>query len=165
MPSCGLSSKENKNANISELGGNFKAGTVPKTGVEICYHKPPEFSKLSNEQRGELLDLRPVKKFRGKSSYKGNDRGGKQNPHRNGSSKGKKAYDKIIKGQVAAAIKNQRNEEKLDQEKETEELAELVKIILSTQSEPNSSTTTDGKATTASAAFKINAIIKRRRKP
>ena len=50
----------------------------------------------------------------------------------------------------------------MDQEKETEELAELVKIVLSTQPAPNSSTTTDDKAATESAVFKLNAIIKRR---
>ena len=52
----------------------------------------------------------------------------------------------------------------MDQEKETEELAELVKIIFSTQTAPNSSTTTDGNYSTASAAVKLNAIIKRLRK-
>ena len=93
---------------------------------------PHELFKLSNDQREELLDFRPVNKFRGKSSYKENDRCGKRNSHGNGTSKGKKAYDKRIKGQVAAAIKKQRKEEKVDQEKETEELSELVKIILST---------------------------------
>ena len=72
--------------------------------MELRYHKLPDFSKLSNDYKEELLDLLPVKKFRGKSGYKGNDRGGKRNSHVNGSSKGKKAYDKIIKGQVAAAI-------------------------------------------------------------
>ena len=165
MPSCGQSIKEKKNANISGLGGNFKAGTGPKTGVELRYHKPPEFAKLSNEQREELLDLRPVKKFRVESGYKGNDRGNKQESHGNGRSKGNKSYEKRIKGQVSAAIKKQCTEEKVDQEKETEELAELVKIILSTQPAPNSSTTTYGKAATASAAVKLNAIINRRRKP
>ena len=50
----------------------------------------------------------------------------------------------------------------MDQEKETEELAELVKIILSTQPAPNYYTTIDGKYDTASAAVKLNAIIKRR---
>ena len=113
--------------------------------MELRYQKPPEFSKLSNEQREYLLDLRPINKFRGKSGYKGNARGGKRNSHGNGSSKGREAYDKRIKGQVAAAIKKQRKEEKLDQEKETEDLAELVKIISSTQPAYNSSTTTDGK--------------------
>ena len=94
--------------------------------MELHYHKQPEFSKLSNEQREDLLYLRPVKKFRGKSGYKGNDKGGKRNSHGNGSSKGNKAYDKRIKVQVAAAIKKQCKEEKVDQEKETEELSELV---------------------------------------
>ena len=111
------------------------------------------------------MDLCLVKKFRGKSGYKGNVRGGNRNNHGNGSSKGKKAYDKRIKGQVAAAIKKQRKEEKSNQEKETEELADIVKIILSAQSASNSFTTTYVKAATASVAVKINAIIKRRRKP
>ena len=122
LPECPVAAKvakKRKNANISGLGGNFKAGTGPKTGVELHYHKPPEFAKLSNEQREELLYLCPVKKFRVKSGYKGNDRGGKRNSHGNGISKGKKACDKIIKGQVAAAIKKKRKEEKVDQEKET----------------------------------------------
>ena len=60
LPACLVAAKvakKRKNANISGLGGNFKAGTGPKTGVELSYHKPPEFSKLSNEQREELLDL------------------------------------------------------------------------------------------------------------
>ena len=54
LPECPVSAKvakKIKNANITGLGGNFKAGTGPKTGMELCYHKPPEFSKLSNEQR------------------------------------------------------------------------------------------------------------------
>ena len=101
LPACPFAAKvakKRKNANISGLGGNSKAGTVPMTGVELRYHKPPESSKLSNEQRDGLLDLRPANKFRGKSGYKGNDRGDKQKSHGNGSSKGRKAYEKIIKG-------------------------------------------------------------------
>ena len=133
--------------------------------MELCYHNPPEFAKLSNEQREELLYLCPVQKLWGKSGYKGNARGGKWNYHGNGSSKGKKYYDKRIKVQVASAIKKQRKEENVDQEKETEELDELVKIISFTQPAPNYSTTTDGKAATASAAVKLNSIIKRRFKP
>ena len=50
----------------------------------------------------------------------------------------------------------------MDQEKETKELAELVDIISSAQSASNYFTTTDGNAATASAAVKLNAIIKRR---
>ena len=103
LPACPVEAKvakKRKNPNISELGGNFKAGTGPKTGVELRYHKPPEFAKISNEQREELLDLCPVKKFRGKSGYKGNERGSKWDSHGNSSSKGKKAYDKRIKRRV-----------------------------------------------------------------
>ena len=132
--------------------------------MELCYHKPPEFAKLLNKQIEELLELCPVNKFRGKSGYKGNGRGDKRNSHGYGSRKGKETYDKRIKGQVAPAIKKQRNEDKMDQEKETEELADLVKIILSTHPASNSSTT-DGKADTSSATVKLNAIIKSRRKP
>ena len=168
LPACPVAvkvAKKIKNASISRLGGNFKAGTFPKTGVELCYHKPPEFANLSNEEREELMDLRPVNKFKGKSGYKGNGRGGKRNSYGNGSSKGKKGYDKRIKGQVAAAIKKQSKEDEVYQEKETKELAELVEMISSTQPAPNYSTTTDGKAATASTAININAIIKRHCKP
>ena len=95
LPACPVAAKvakKRKNVNISGLGVSLNAITGPKTGVELRYHKPPEFAKLPNKQREELLDLRPVKKFKGKSVYKGNDRGGKRNSHGNASSKGKKAY-------------------------------------------------------------------------
>ena len=48
-------SKKRNNDQISGLGGKFKAGTVPKTGVELWYHKPPEFEQLSDSQIYKLL--------------------------------------------------------------------------------------------------------------
>ena len=69
LPACNVAdkvAKKRKNAQISGLGGNFKAGTGPKTGVELCYHNPPEFAQPSDAQRDELLELRPPKKVRGK---------------------------------------------------------------------------------------------------
>ena len=62
-------------------------------------------------------------------------------------------------------IKKKRKEEKVGQEKETKELADLVDIISSAQPASNYFTTTYGKAATASAAVKLNAIIKRCHKP
>ena len=150
-----------KYANIYGLGGDLQVETGPKTGVELRYHKTPKFAMLSNKQREELLYPRPVNKFRGKSIHKGNERGCKRNSHGNVSSKGKKAYDKIIKGQVAAAIKKQRKEQNVDQKEETEEIAELLNIVSSTQHAPNSTTTTYFKDATASAAVKIITILKR----
>ena len=52
--------KERKNTNISGLGMNFKIETGPKTGVELRYHK--NFTILTDEEKAELLELRPPKK-------------------------------------------------------------------------------------------------------
>ena len=41
-------------------------GTGPKTGVELRYHNPPKFAQLSDSQRDELLELRPLKKSKDK---------------------------------------------------------------------------------------------------
>ena len=41
LPACPVATKvakKRKNAQISGLGGNFKAGTGPNTGVELRYH-------------------------------------------------------------------------------------------------------------------------------
>ena len=70
LPACPVVAKiakKRKIANISGLGGNFKSGTGPKTGLEIRYNNPPEFAKLSNEKIEDMLDLRPVNTFKGKS--------------------------------------------------------------------------------------------------
>ena len=105
LHACPVASKVSKklnNSQISGLGGNFKLGTVPKTGVGLRYHKPPEFPQLSDAQRDELLELRPPKKCRGKKEtrHKKGDRGGRRNPHGR-----KNPWEKKIKGQVAAAMK------------------------------------------------------------
>ena len=122
--------KKQENAQISGLGGNFKAGTVPKTGVEVLYHKPPEFSQLGDAQRDELLEIRPPKKGRGKKESHQNkcDRGGKRNSH--GS---KKPWEKKSKGQVSDAMKIQKEEDKEDQKKETDDLFKLASLISAVQ--------------------------------
>ena len=51
-----------KNYQISWLGGYLKKGTGPKTGVKICYYKPPEFAKLSDDEKEELLECSPARK-------------------------------------------------------------------------------------------------------
>ena len=73
--------KKRMNYQISSLGGNFKAGTVPKTGLELRYHKPPEFSQISYDQRDEILELRPPKKGKGKKGghHKKGNMGRKRN--------------------------------------------------------------------------------------
>ena len=41
LPECPVAAKvekKRKNANISGIVGNFRPGTGPKTGVELCYH-------------------------------------------------------------------------------------------------------------------------------
>ena len=108
--------KRHKNSQISGLGGNFKESTGPKTGVELRYHKPPEFAQLGNAQIDELLEIRPTKKGKGKKGGHHNkcDRGGKRNSHGN-----KKPWENNIKGQVEDSIKKQKEEDKEEQEKET----------------------------------------------
>ena len=86
LPACPVASKvskKRKNAQISVLGGNFKAGTGPKTGVELRYHNPPEFAELSDAQRDELLEIRHPNKFRGKkeSHHKKGESVGRRNLH------------------------------------------------------------------------------------
>ena len=112
LPACPVASKvskKRKNAQISVLGGNFKAGTGPKTGVELRYHKPPEFAQLSDAQRDNLLELLPTKKGRAKKEnhHKKGDRGFRRNSHRR-----KKLWENKTKGQVAAAIKRKKEAEK-----------------------------------------------------
>ena len=119
LPACPVAakaSKKQKNAYISGLGGNIKAGTVPKNGVELRYHTPPEFAQLGDAQKDELLKLCPPKKGRGKKEthHKKGDRGGNRNPHGR-----KKPWEKKIKGQVPAAIKRQNEADKDEQKKET----------------------------------------------
>ena len=86
LPTCPVAakvSKKRKNYQISGLGGNFKAGTGPYTSVELWYHYPPEFAELSDAQRDELLELRHLKKFRGKkeANHKKGDSFGRRNLH------------------------------------------------------------------------------------
>ena len=44
FPTCSVAAKvakKRENSQIFGLGGNFKAGTGPYTGVELRYHNPP----------------------------------------------------------------------------------------------------------------------------
>ena len=60
--------KKRKNANTSNLGGHLKAGTGLKTGVELWYYKPKDFSQLSQEMMDELKELRLPHKAKGKGT-------------------------------------------------------------------------------------------------
>ena len=76
IPVCPVAAKvgkKRKNANVSGVGGNvnLKPGTGPKTGVELRYYKPKEFSQLSQEMMDELKELRPPHKGKGKGNPKG----------------------------------------------------------------------------------------------
>ena len=142
-----------KNAQISGVGVDLKLGTGPETGVEIRYYKPHELFNLMAEEMDEITQLRPKKKKVGgkfgKMVEKGNRRQGRGK---------KQPWNKKLEGQVTALIKKHRKEELEEQKKETKVLAELSTLI----------SAASGKATVdydvASAAVKLNAIIKRRRK-
>ena len=74
----------------------------PKTGVELRYYTSKEYSKLSKEEMAELKDLRPPA---GKSKGKQKGRPQRGQPRNPTSAK---AWNKRIKGQVAAALKQQK---------------------------------------------------------
>ena len=112
IPVCTVSAKVAKkqmNSQISRLGGNFKAGTGPKTGAELWYHNTPEFAQLSDAQIYELLELRPPNKIGGKKEphHKKMDRGGRRNSHGRNNPRENK-----IKGQVADAMKRNKEGDK-----------------------------------------------------
>ena len=115
IPVCPVAAKvgeKRKNANVSGLGGNFKLSTGPKTGVELRYYKPKEFSQLSQEMMDELKELRPPHKGKGKGSPKG---GGDNHPKKR---KGNKNWRKRIKVCVTAATKQHLEEQAKLKEKE-----------------------------------------------
>ena len=149
--------KKRKNSHISGLGGNFKAGTGPKTCVELWYHKPPELSHLSDAQLDDLLELRPPQKGKGRKGghHKRCDRVGKRNSHDK-----KKTWENNIKGQVAAAMKRHKEEYKEGHKKETEELAEIASFISAVQ--PTAAFSNAPNSNAVTAAVKINEIIKQR---
>ena len=152
IPVCSVAAKVGKkikNANVSGLGGNFKPGTGPKTGVELWYYKQKEFSQLSQEMMDKLKELRLPHKGKGKGTSKG---GG--DTHHKGESK--KIRFKRIKGQVTAAIKQHLLDEAKAKEKEKREIEEIAKIISSAQPASNQD------ATAATAAMKLNASLKRK---
>ena len=161
IPVCPVAAKvgkKRKNANVSGVGGNvnLKPGTGPKTGVELRYYKPKEFSWLSQEMMDELKELRPPHKGKGKGKGKGNPRGGGDRPKKNNGAI--KNWKKGMKGHVAAAIKQHMEDEAKLKEQEEGEIAEIAKIISAAQ--PSNANKDVGAAT---AAMKLNAILKRKR--
>jgi hypothetical protein len=117
----------------------------PKTGVELRYYTSKEYSKLSKEEMTELKDLRSPKKD--KSKQKGRPGKGKQ-----GVQFSTKVWKKRIKGQVAAALKQQ----KLDAQDKSD--AEEIRSILNEAESSNAAN-----AIASSAAVRLNSILKKRR--
>ena len=98
--------------------------------------------------KSELRELRPPQKGKGKGNPKG---GGDPK-------KGKKVWKRGIKGHVAAAIKQHMEDEAKLKKKEEGEIAEIAKIISAAQ--PSNA---NQDASAATAAMKLNAILKRKR--
>ena len=129
---------------------NLKPGTGPKTGVELRYYKPKEFSQLSQAMMDEPKELCPPHKGKGK----GTSNGGGDNHHKD---KGKKNRFKKMKGRVAAAIKQHLEDEVKLKEREEGKIAEITKIMSLAQPASNED------VTAATTAMKRNAILKRKR--
>ena len=125
--------------------------------MELWYHNPPDFAQLSDAQRDELLELRPPKKGRGnkEAHHKKGYRSGRNNSHGKNN-----PWEKKIKGQVAADIKRQKEADKEEKKKETEDLAELASLIYAVQ--PAAVSYNASNSNTATASVKINKILKRR---
>ena len=97
----------------------MKGGTGTKTGVELRYYKPTEYTFLSMEEKNELREILPESKAskgdnknkKGKSD--GKDRGKRQ--------RDKKPRKKNFKGKVATLKKHHK--------KDMEEMTELATVI------------------------------------
>jgi len=147
-PVCPVAAKVGKKRNrisIAGVDGNIMSKKGPKTGVELRYYTSKEYSKLSKEEMTELKDLRSPKK--GKSKQKGRPGKGKQ-----GVQFSTKVWKKQIKGQVAAALKQQ----KLDAQDKSD--AEEIRSILNEAESSNAAN-----AIASSAAVRLNSILKKRR--
>ena len=124
LTACPIEAKtgtKRNNAHISGLGGYLKKGTGPQTGVDLRYSKPPKFAKLSDAEKEELIECRPARK---NASKKGK---GKKVQVK----VGKKAWNKKIKGPVAALVKSQTATLKKQQEAETADLNDIATVISS----------------------------------
>ena len=153
VPVCPVAAKVGKKRNsvrISGIDGSVMSKKGPKTGVEVRYYTSKEYSKLSKEEMAELKDLRPAKK--GKGKQKGNQwRGNQGNPVST------KAWKKRIKGQVAAALKQQKRDDQ-----DATDIEEIRGLLSGAQSAADA-TASSAAATASSAAAKLNAILKKRR--
>ena len=153
VPVCPVAAKVGKkrsSVRISGIDGSIMSKKGPKTGVELRYYTSKEYSKLSKEEMAELKDLRPAKK--GKGKQKGNQwRGNQGNPVST------KAWKKRIKGQVAAALKQQKRDDQ-----DATDIEEIRGLLSGAQSAADA-TASSAAATASSAAVKLNAILKNRR--
>ena len=100
----------------------------------------------------ELKELRLPHKGKGK----GNPKDGGDNHPKKG--KSNKRWTKKIKGRVAAAIKQHTEDKAKLKEKEEGEISEIAKIISAAQ--PSNA---NQDASAATAAMKLNTILKRKR--
>jgi hypothetical protein len=77
-------------AEISSFG--TKSGKGAKTGVHLRYHKGPEYSRLTDDEKDELREWRKIQKSEGK------------NPKKNRGKTGYKSTDKVIAAAVEKKV-------------------------------------------------------------
>ena len=141
--------KKRKNDHSTGLGGNLKAGTAPKTGVDLRCYKPKELSQLSQEVMGELKELRPPHKGNGKRTHTGGGTHFKGNDN--------KSWFRKIKDQVAATLKQQLLDNTRPSNRTRWIFSEIAKIFTAAQPSNHHNDTA------AAAAVKLNASLKRKR--
>ena len=59
LPDCSISKRARTKCKVGDIygvDGGFKVGLRPKLGVELRYHKPPQYQLLSNEQKVKLKE-------------------------------------------------------------------------------------------------------------
>ena len=122
LPYCTVEVKTGTNQNnvqISDFGRDLKMGTGPKSGVELRYYKPPEFVKLSDSEKEELLECLSARK----NDIK------KEKSKEVQVKVGKKAWNKKIKGQFSTLVKTKTAALKKQQEAEAADLNEIFTVI------------------------------------
>ena len=167
LPVCPVAKRignKRKSAQISGVGGDL-VPRGPKTGVEIRYFTPPEFRKLSDAERNELLELRPSGKNKGKAK-----RGDGKQPHAN-HTKGK--WTKKEERKVAALFKKEKAKWEKEHKEDKSDIREIAEVLASLKSGKDSkkanasgakaTADSDGEDDSMAAAMKINSIIKKRR--
>ena len=122
------------NAKVDATTTTGKKPRVGKTGVELAYHHPDEYRKLTDEQKKELHEWRSKNR-----DYKTTDKSNKSGNNSGKKNKGKRTY---TERQVNALIKKQEKKSKKDSEKFDSLVAAVQdRIATPSSAKPNATVT------------------------